>query len=845
MTTKINLFRPRCRQTSFRPRCRQTLFRPRCRQTLAICALLLPLLSYGDTFNVTTTADGTATNTLRGAITQADLEGPAGSPHVINVPAGTYNLTMGEISYGNNTGTLQIVGAGAGSTIINMTTTGQDRILMINPSGAQPDVDVTITGVSFTNGVLTSDSFGGGAILCGGPTNIVTLQNCIFKSNSTNSGSGVSGGALAIEGGGTISITGCTFATNTESSSDGGAIYYNLSNSNSITASGSLSITGSTFTGNTVTAAGAQGGAIDIAIQGGVGTSAITITGNNFTDNQAMATGGLGGAIGISNEISSSNTAYINYNRFYANKASAIPDVAVTSAPGNVDLTNNWWGSNSAPAGAGDPHAAITGSGGSGSMLYSPWLRLSSTSGAAAVCSGSEGNSEVMTASFATNSASQTVASTNLTALVGAPISFTTNLGILSNAQATIQTNDAATVDFQSSGTFAVNVEPVASVHFIVDSVTATDAVAAANIPLLPVTIAGMSTSGSVMASSSNPVITNVSCGAICYVVPSGAQPVTGTINASVTIDPSLQSYNGNPYLTRHIDIEPGTGGNTATATVTLYFMQSEFNTYNAALTNTAYRLPTGPTDAVGMANLTVNQFHGTGTAPGNYSGWAGAGPSYVTITPGAANVVWNGFWWQVTFPVTGFSGFFITGSGPVTLPVVLQSFTGQPQSGGVQLSWAVNDQLQLSDYQVQTSTDGKSFSVIGTVAATTYHFFQSSPAPGPNYYRLKIINLDGSYVYSNVIEVNFAGASNTAVQVLNNPFSTSCSIKITAVRAGSINLRLSDMSGNMLWQQSETLSTGVNTIALPQPQSLVPGIYVLSITGVQIRQTIKLMKID
>ena len=65
--------------------------------------------AYAITYNVTNTTDGIATNQLRGAILAADAAGPG--PHTINVAAGTYNLTMGMIEFGNNAQNNSIIGA--------------------------------------------------------------------------------------------------------------------------------------------------------------------------------------------------------------------------------------------------------------------------------------------------------------------------------------------------------------------------------------------------------------------------------------------------------------------------------------------------------------------------------------------------------------------------------------------------------------------------------------------------------------------------------------------------------------------------------------------------------------
>src|SRR5438552_3256610 len=84
--------------------------------TISKLSLLLFFLTFfsvtafAQNYTVSNTADGHATNQLRGAIEAADA---AGGTHIITVNAGTYNLTLGEITFGNNAEDITINGAGA------------------------------------------------------------------------------------------------------------------------------------------------------------------------------------------------------------------------------------------------------------------------------------------------------------------------------------------------------------------------------------------------------------------------------------------------------------------------------------------------------------------------------------------------------------------------------------------------------------------------------------------------------------------------------------------------------------------------------------------------------------
>lgn len=155
-------------------------------------------------------------------------------------------------------------------------------------------------------------------------------------------------------------------------------------------------------------------------------------------------------------------------------------------------------------------------------------------------------------------------------------------------------------------------------------------------------------------------------------VVPQGASPVTGPVVNISTMDSAGQTLNGASYVLRHYDIQPENNPSTATARVTLYFTQSDFDAYNST-SGHGPDLPKGAGDAAGIANLRVYQYHGFSATgqPGAYSG------NGVEIDPADPDIVWDASaqLWMVSFDVSGFSGFFVSSIGfpyqQVPAPVV------------------------------------------------------------------------------------------------------------------------------------------------------------------------------
>ncbi len=248
----------------------------------------------------------------------------------------------------------------------------------------------------------------------------------------------------------------------------------------------------------------------------------------------------------------------------------------------------------------------------------------------------------------------------------------------------------------------------------------------------------------------------NSNCGFIATILPSGAAPVNGIIKTKTKVDATVQSYNGKAYVQRHYDIEPSVNPSAATATLTLYFTQQDFNNYNAA-NGSDPNLPTGPADVTGKANLLVTQYHGTGTAPGNYTG------STELIDPDDADIVWNSTTnlWEISFNVSGFSGFYISGAY-IVLPLKLVSFNYYlPGNQKVLLKWKVTEQQGIRKYIVERSSDGSAYSAIGSIMANnensfTYNYTDNDPVKGLNYYRLQIVD-DNNISYSHVLAIDLS----------------------------------------------------------------------------------------
>jgi len=109
-------------------------------------------------------------------------------------------------------------------------------------------------------------------------------------------------------------------------------------------------------------------------------------------------------------------------------------------------------------------------------------------------------------------------------------------------------------------------------------------------------------------------------------------------------------------------------------------------------------------------------------------------------------------------------------------LPVELTRFTATPQSGDVRLDWSTATETNNDFFQVEHSRDGASFTALARVpgngdsqAPISYrHVHENAPA-GINYYRLKQVDYDGAYEYSDVVTAQVAGG-NEDIRLFPNP---------------------------------------------------------------------------
>jgi hypothetical protein len=305
-------------------------------------------------------------------------------------------------------------------------------------------------------------------------------------------------------------------------------------------------------------------------------------------------------------------------------------------------------------------------------------------------------------------------------------------------------------------------------------------------------------------------------CNLVATVTPSGGSAISGVINACVTVESSvLTAPNGQPYVARHFDILPATNRTTATSTMTLYFNQAEFTAYNTSR-GIYPALPTGSGDAAGIANLRVTLFNTNGVGS-SFTTYPAASGSVITPTSVTYNATADR--WSVTFSATG-SGALYVHTGNFPLPVTLVNFKGE-QAGEInKLSWSTSTEVNNKGFELERSADGRTYTTITFIATKAEngnstslldYAFNDRSVAGKTYYRLKQVDKDGRYNYSNVVVLNRKVSEVVLSAVYPNPTTKELNLKITSPKAEQLTIIVTDLTGKVVMRRSASVVTGDN----------------------------------
>jgi hypothetical protein len=175
--------------------------------------------------------------------------------------------------------------------------------------------------------------------------------------------------------------------------------------------------------------------------------------------------------------------------------------------------------------------------------------------------------------------------------------------------------------------------------------------------------------------------------------------------------------------------------------------------------------------------------------------------------------------------------------SGLAPLPVELTSFSATAVGTAVQVAWATASEKNSAYFEVQRSANGLRFEALTQVAAlgtsTARHNYETrdaQPLAGQSYYRLRLVDRDGTFSYSPVATVRFGAANGPAqLTIYPNP-STGRSFHVATqnVPAGPAAVRVFDLQGRLVSQH--TVDFAQPDVTIQPNRLLAAGMYVVTV---------------
>lgn len=176
---------------------------------------------------------------------------------------------------------------------------------------------------------------------------------------------------------------------------------------------------------------------------------------------------------------------------------------------------------------------------------------------------------------------------------------------------------------------------------------------------------------------------------------------------------------------------------------------------------------------------------------------------------------------------------FYIVFRQMSTLPVKIVSLQARKVSDNIMVNWKVQNQENVVRYEVEKSADGRRFvnvAVQNTINSGEYTATDKDPFAGLNYYRVKCINADGSYLYSNMVKVT-GMVMPASFSVYPNPVQNgNLNVALHDKEKGIYNIALFNITGQTVYTAQLKYNGGEMIYDIKLPGGTSAGVYQMQI---------------
>ncbi len=185
-------------------------------------------------------------------------------------------------------------------------------------------------------------------------------------------------------------------------------------------------------------------------------------------------------------------------------------------------------------------------------------------------------------------------------------------------------------------------------------------------------------------------------------------------------------------------------------------------------------------------------------------------------------------------------------------LPVTLISFNAAKNENVVNLNWATAQERNNAGFFVQYSRDAQHWIDLSFINGqgnsdriNDYNYTHQDVLGSKNYYRLKQMDFDGQYDYSEIKIVKFeSNVSPNFAQVFPNPSSGQINVQFEPTKNANSIIRLSDIRGEVIWEE-QLLAERNPSIFFEQLDLPTNQLYFLFVQSGSQTQVIKIQTIN
>jgi hypothetical protein len=169
-----------------------------------------------------------------------------------------------------------------------------------------------------------------------------------------------------------------------------------------------------------------------------------------------------------------------------------------------------------------------------------------------------------------------------------------------------------------------------------------------------------------------------------------------------------------------------------------------------------------------------------------------------------------------------------------IILAIRLEYFKGIANNKKVTLNWLSAFEQDIKNFEIEKSLDGRNFYSLtslqpSNVSGTQYSSVDAKPSNGFNFYRLKVINLNGTIEYSAILKFNFTKGAASNWALYPNPAEGKTSVTYQSFTSKQIWVSIADITGKTISSKAFNIQPGINKLMI-DADKLSAAMYLLRI---------------